>query len=264
MWVINHNPCRHSGDRIWHYNDVIRNAMASEITSLAIVYSTVYSRRRSKKTSKLCVSGLCAGNSPVTGEYPAQRTSIAEKVSIWWLHHGYVRNMHVDVSVNSCPGWSHITVFVYLISKFLLQNSYHMHKWRHLENSLKPRHNSHHHADDILYFFLYGNWCSSNQILLAFVLNGLIDNNLTLVQIMAWRRKGDKPLSLSIVTLFTDSYIRYSASMGQISSIHDDVIKWKHFPRNWPFVREIHRSRWILHTKASDAELWCFLWSASE
>ena len=45
---------------------------------------------------------------------------------------------------------------------------------------------------------------------------------------------------------------------------HDDVIKWKHFPRNWPFVRGIHRSRWIPHTKASDAELWCFLWSASE
>ena len=45
---------------------------------------------------------------------------------------------------------------------------------------------------------------------------------------------------------------------------HDDVIKWKHFPRNWPFVRGIHRSRRIPHTKASDAELWCFLWSASE
>ena len=27
-----------------------------------------------------------------------------------------------------------------------------------------------------------------------------------------------------------------------ISVVHDDVIKWKHFPRNWPFVREIHRS----------------------
>ena len=25
-------------------------------------------------------------------------------------------------------------------------------------------------------------------------------------------------------------------------ALHDDVIKWKHFPRNWPFVREIHRS----------------------
>ena len=45
---------------------------------------------------------------------------------------------------------------------------------------------------------------------------------------------------------------------------HDDVIKWKHFPRNWPFVRGIHRSRWIPRTKASDAELWCFLWSVSE
>ena len=27
-----------------------------------------------------------------------------------------------------------------------------------------------------------------------------------------------------------------------LSLYHDDVIKWKHFPRNWPFVREIHRS----------------------
>ena len=28
----------------------------------------------------------------------------------------------------------------------------------------------------------------------------------------------------------------------QCFEFHDDVIKWKHFPRNWPFVREIHRS----------------------
>ena len=41
---------------------------------------------------------------------------------------------------------------------------------------------------------------------------------------------------------------------------HDDVIKWKHFSRNWPFVGVIHRSRWTPHTKASDAELWCFLY----
>ena len=44
-------------------------------------------RRRSKKTSKLCVTGLCAGNSPMTGEFPAQRASNAENVSIWWRHH---------------------------------------------------------------------------------------------------------------------------------------------------------------------------------
>ena len=44
-------------------------------------------RRRSKKTSKFCVTGLCEGNSPVTGEFPAQRASNAEKVPIWWRHH---------------------------------------------------------------------------------------------------------------------------------------------------------------------------------
>ena len=43
-------------------------------------------RRRSKKTSKLHVTGLCAGNSPVTDEFPAQMASNAENVSIWWRH----------------------------------------------------------------------------------------------------------------------------------------------------------------------------------
>ena len=45
-------------------------------------------RRRSKKTSKLHVTGLCVGNSPGTGEFPAQMASNAENVSIWWCHHG--------------------------------------------------------------------------------------------------------------------------------------------------------------------------------
>ena len=45
--------------------------------------------------------------------------------------------------------------------------------------------------------------------------------------------------------------ITYVKSSG--SPPNDDVIKWKHFPRYWPFVRGIHRSRWIPRTKASDA-----------
>ena len=45
-------------------------------------------RRRSKKTSKLRVTGLCVGNSPGTGEFSAQRASNAENASIWWRHHG--------------------------------------------------------------------------------------------------------------------------------------------------------------------------------
>ena len=44
-------------------------------------------RRRSKKTSKLRVTGLCVGNSPGTGEFPAQMASNAENVSIWSRHH---------------------------------------------------------------------------------------------------------------------------------------------------------------------------------
>ena len=69
-----------------HYDDVIMGAIASQITSLTITYWTVY-RRRSKKTSKLRVTGLCAGNSPGTGEFPAHMASNAENVSIWWRHH---------------------------------------------------------------------------------------------------------------------------------------------------------------------------------
>ena len=44
-------------------------------------------RRRSKKTSKPRVTGLCVGNSPGTGEFPAQMASYGENVSIWWRHH---------------------------------------------------------------------------------------------------------------------------------------------------------------------------------
>ena len=71
----------------WHYNDVIMGEMASQVSSLTIVYSTVYSRRRTTKTSKPRVTGLCEGNWPVAGEFPAQRASNAENVSIWWRHH---------------------------------------------------------------------------------------------------------------------------------------------------------------------------------
>ena len=44
-------------------------------------------RRRSKKTSNLRVTDLCAGNSPGTGEFPGQMASNTENVSIWWRHH---------------------------------------------------------------------------------------------------------------------------------------------------------------------------------
>ena len=52
-------------------------------------------RRRWKKTSKLRVTGLCAGNSPGTGEFHAQMASNAENISIWWRHHDFIKCINV-------------------------------------------------------------------------------------------------------------------------------------------------------------------------
>ena len=62
-------------------------ALVSQITNLTIVFATVYLDTDKKKTSKLRVIALCAGNSPEAGEFPAQMVSNAENVSIWWRHH---------------------------------------------------------------------------------------------------------------------------------------------------------------------------------
>ena len=56
-------------------------------------------RCRWKETSKLRASALCVGNSPVTGEFPAQRASNAGNVSIWWHHFCALKNRAID----ECP-----------------------------------------------------------------------------------------------------------------------------------------------------------------
>ena len=61
------------------------SAMASQLT---IVYSSVYpGADHMRRKKKLRVAGLCEGDPPVTEEFPAQRASNAENVSIWWRHH---------------------------------------------------------------------------------------------------------------------------------------------------------------------------------
>ena len=71
----------------YHCHDVIMSVMASQITSLTIYLLNRLSKHRWKKTSKLRVAGLCAGNTPVTVECPLQRASNAKNVSIRWRHH---------------------------------------------------------------------------------------------------------------------------------------------------------------------------------
>ena len=71
-----------------HYNDVIMSVMAPRITCLRIVYSGVYSGAiKENIKAPQWRTGFCAGNSPLTGEFPSQRASNAENVSIWWGHH---------------------------------------------------------------------------------------------------------------------------------------------------------------------------------
>ena len=58
----------------------LSTTMTSPITSLTIVYSTVYSSADQRKQQS-------SANSPVTGEFHAQMASNAENVSIYWRHY---------------------------------------------------------------------------------------------------------------------------------------------------------------------------------
>ena len=63
-------------------------------------------------------------------------------------------------------------------------------------NTLRPRQDGRHFADDIFTFIFFNeNCCILNKFSLKYVRKGPIDNNPALVLIMAWRRSGDKPLS---------------------------------------------------------------------
>ena len=75
-------------------------------------------RRRSEKTSKLRVTGLCAGNSHVTGEFPAQRASNVENVSIWWHHHDN-KECHYHVPSHRMVDW-HASIFVKATRKYTI------------------------------------------------------------------------------------------------------------------------------------------------
>ena len=79
-----------ANDLIVHYDDVIMTTIASQITSLTSVYSTVYSDAHQRKIKAPRHWPLC-GEFTGTGEFPAQRASYAENVSIWWRHHDTIQ-----------------------------------------------------------------------------------------------------------------------------------------------------------------------------
>ena len=81
-------PSAKTAIMIFHYSDVIKSTMASH-RRLDRLPKGLF-KRRSKKTANLRVTTLCEGNSPVTGEFPAQMAINAENIFIWWRHHAVV------------------------------------------------------------------------------------------------------------------------------------------------------------------------------
>ena len=87
--------------------------------------------------------------------------------------------------------WIHLVLHIRLSCR--LNHAYTTYRWL---NTLRPRQNGRHFPDNIFkWIFLNENIWISINISLKFVPRGLIDNIPTLVQVMAWRRPGDKPLS---------------------------------------------------------------------
>ena len=70
----------------WRHNE--RDGVSNHIR-LHCLLNRLF-RRRSKKTSKLRVTGLREGNPPVTGGLPSQRACNAENVFIWWRYHNQI------------------------------------------------------------------------------------------------------------------------------------------------------------------------------
>ena len=82
-------------------------------------------------------------------------------------------------------------------------------------NSFPLGQNGRHFPDDSFkHIFMNEKFFILIRISLKFVPTGPIDNKPALVQLMAWRRPGDKPLSEPMLTQFTASYMRYWGEMS--------------------------------------------------
>ena len=94
-----------------------------------------------------------------------------------------------------------------------------------LINTLRPRQNGRHFADGTFkHIFLNENVRISIKISLKFVPKGSINNITALVQIMAWRRPGDKPLSepmmvrlLTHVCVIRPQWVKHGGIKGGVS-----------------------------------------------
>ena len=156
--------------------------MTSQITSLTIVYSTVYSgadqRKHQSSASLAFVQGIYWGlvNSP--HKWPVTRKLFPFDAVIMKVHGAQLGPTGRQWAL--C--WPHEPCYLGIPFSPL--------------NTLRPRQNGRHFPDNTFkYIFLNENVTISLKISLKFVPKGPINNISALVQIMAWRCSGDKPLS---------------------------------------------------------------------
>ena len=168
-----------SGGRYDHYCDLIMGAMASQITSLTVVYSTDYSDADKKKKHQVS----------------------APLAFVWGIHRWPVNSPHKR------PVTRKMFPFDDVIMRCNPLNPGRF-------NASPPGQNGRHFADDIFRcIFVMEKFCILSKISLKFAPWVPIDNNLVLVYIMSWRQI-DKPLSEPVLTRFTDAYMRYYGEMS--------------------------------------------------
>ena len=70
-----------------HYNEFIMSAVASQITGVSIVLSSIFSGADQRKHQSSASLAFVRGNPLVTDGFPSRSVDNAENVSIWWRHH---------------------------------------------------------------------------------------------------------------------------------------------------------------------------------
>ena len=158
------------------------------------------------------------------------------------VHYDVIVMYHVYVTQRNVN--THLTQFQQLVNKLISS-------WTKWPPFCRRYFQTHFHEGEVYFNSSFTELCSMCPI----------DNKSALVQVMTWRR---------VITWTNDDPVhqRMYAALGG-GELRQDVIMMTSsngniFRVTGHLCGEFTGPRWILHTKASDAELWCLLWSASE
>ena len=183
-----------------HYGDVKMSAMASQITSLAIVYSTVYS-----------------------GVIQRKYQCSASMAFVWGIHRRPVNSPHKWPVMRKMFPLDDIIMSIWKTTRNR-QSYQNVYREREVSlvtyhlNVVSLVHATHFAWSGKIFLSPTPDACSPLLVLSVFIGAG-------------------QPLQHGEVKASNLAWVR-----PVIVIYHDDVIKWKHFPRYWPFVWGIHRS----------------------